>query len=296
MGGHGQEGGGGGHGGHDGGDAVGHPASWIGKIAHLAHGAEHIPAVHHLIEGGGMAGKALGGLGKALPWIGAGAGAVQAGAHGYGAYNSFQNEGIHSDKGWEHVGGAALGGAGAALSFTPYGAALAAGEVGVDLLGAGAGKLFGEDAAFNSDQLVGGAIRGLVGDKSLGYHAGGAVNDMLGGGMLGGIAGGAVGGLTNAVAMPLNAANTVGGGIVNWVGNAIDSTPGKQDYWGQGMSAVGGAISNGASAVGGALSSGASAVGGAISSGASAVGRGARRVGGAIADGASAAWDFATSW
>lgn len=261
--------------GHDPADTVGHGAGWLGKAAHLAEGAMHyIPSLHHLAQGGGTAGKVLGGASKALPWLGLAAGGVQAGAHAAGAYNSFSQEGIHSDKGWEHVGGSVLGGAGAALSFTPYGAALAAGEVGVDLLGAGAGKLFGEDAAFNSDQIVGGAIRGLVGDKSLGYGAGNMVSNALGGGTMANIAGAGVGALTNVAAMPLNAANTVGGGIVNWIGNAIDSTPGKQDYWGQGMSAVGGAISNGASAVGGAISSGASAIG----------------------RGASAAWDFATSW
>lgn len=237
---------------------MGHIAHYVGAGAH----ALHHPAVHHALEHAGKFGHAVAGpLGKALPYVGAVAGTAQAGIEGYEAYEAFKEGGAHSDKAWEKVGGSALGGAGAALSFTPYGAALGLGELAVDGLGALSGKVLGEDASFNSAQVVGGAIRGMVGDKSLGWQAGSAVSNALGGGFWGNAAGVATGAVTNVAAAPVNALNTVGGGIVNWVGNALDSTPGKQDYWGQGLNAVGGAISSGASAVGGAISSGAGAVG-----------------------------------
>lgn len=225
----------------------GHLAHYVGAGSH----ALHHPAVHHALEHAGKFGHAVAGpLGKALPYVGAVAGTAQMGIEGYEAYEAFKHGGVHNDQAWEKVGGSVLGGAGAALSFTPYGAALGLGELAVDGLGALSGKVLGEDASFNSAQVVGGAIRGMVGDKSMGWKAGSAVSNALGGGTMANIAGVATGALTNTVAAPINALNTVGGGLVNWVGNALDSTPGKQDYWGQGMNAVGGAISSGASAVG----------------------------------------------
>ena len=170
--------------------------------------------------------------GQGATAVGAVAGTAQAGIEGYGAYGAFKGGGAHGDKAWEKVGGSALGGAGAALSFTPYGAALGLGELAVDGLGALSGKVLGEDASFNSAQVVGGAIRGMVGDKSLGWQAGSAVSNALGGGFWGNAAGVATERSPTFAAAPVNALNTVGGGIVNWVGNALDSTPGKRDYWG----------------------------------------------------------------
>lgn len=238
-------------------------SSWLGRGAHLVEGAEHL----------GMIGELGETAGKALPGVGAVMGGISGGINLGMAVNDFSKEGAHSDKGYEHLGGAALGGAGAALSCTPYGAALAAGEVVTDLAGAGMGKLFGEKAGFSADSVAGGLIRGTMGDKSLGWGAGSWVSDHLGGGTLGKVAGVGTGALVNAATLPINLAKTVGTGLWDegkaiWGGlNDPNTLAGKGvKAVGSGLSSAWGGIKSAGSAIGSGLSSAGSAIGGAASS------------------------------
>ena len=222
--------------------------SWLGRAAHIAEwGAEALKI-------GGPAGEFIE---KGAPMVGALAGGASAGINLGLAANDFSKEGAHSDKGYEHLGGAALGGAGAALSCTPYGVGLAAAEVGTDLVGKGAGKLFGKNAEFSADSVAGGLIRGTMGDKSLGWGAGSWVSDHLGGGTLGKIAGTATGAAINLnpITMGMNLGKTVGSGLWDegkaiWGGLNDKSTPA-----GKAVSAVGSGLSSAGSAIGGAAKS-----------------------------------------
>ncbi len=220
-------------------------SSWLGRAAHIA---------EPLLEGSAIAEK--------LPFVGAAAGGLSAGLNlGMAGYD-FAKQGAHSDAGYEHLGGAALGGAGAALSCTPYGLALAGAELQTDALGYGAGKLFGKEAGFNADKVAGGLIRGTMGDKSMGWGAGSWVSDHLGGGTLGKIAGTGVGAAINLnpIGLGMNLGKTVGTGLWDegkaiWHGLNDPTT-----MAGGAMKSIGGA----ASSAWGGIKSGVSGIGHAL--------------------------------
>jgi hypothetical protein len=123
---------------------------------------------------------------------------------GMGAYDLYKDP--HSDEGYEKIGGGALHTAGAILGDSPEGKMLEGGEMAVDLVGSAAGKLFGEKAGFNADQVAGGMIRHTFGDESSGWAAGSAVSDALGGGALGTTAGVLAGSVVEGAAMPIDIA------------------------------------------------------------------------------------------
>ena len=206
-----------------------HGESWLARTTHLLHAAEESKLIPH--------GQISHGWGKALPWIGAAHGLISGGLNAKLAADEFSEHGLHSDKAWDHVGGAYLGAAGATLSATgsPYAAPLALGEVLTDVAGSQAKNAFGEDAGFTADSVVGSWIRGTMGDESTGWQAGEAVSDVLGGGALGTGAGVVAGIGTGMITMPYDMAATatsglygeaaaIGQGIWNgegWVGEGV---------------------------------------------------------------------------
>jgi hypothetical protein len=216
---------------------------------------------------GGIGDLVAGGIGIAEgtgltsmgPWGAAIGGGAQALTNGYEAYENFSKG--DKDGGWNSVGDASIGALHAGLgSWCPVAELyISAAETGLNLLGTGFGMIGGDDAKFSAGSAVGGLMRGMVGDESMGSW----VSDQVGGGTGGAI----LGGVTNAVAMPLNVADSVTGGVVNTIGNTIDGwfgfgSEGRDDYWGMakdgigsGISAVGGAIGDGIGAIGDMLPS-----------------------------------------
>ena len=101
---------------HEGGavSTVGTVGKWLSRASHLAEGIGHYAEpVEHAIS------HLPGGMGKAIPYVGAVASGASALAEGYEAQEEFRHNGIHSDKAWEKVGGSALGAAGVAVNFLP---------------------------------------------------------------------------------------------------------------------------------------------------------------------------------
>jgi hypothetical protein len=92
-------------------------------------------------------------------------------------------------------------------------AAISAVELGTDIAGATTGLIFGGNAKFDSNSVEGALLRGMMGDKSVGYDAGEWTRNKLGPGVGSALAATAVNMGTNAVASPINMANTLYHGI-----------------------------------------------------------------------------------
>lgn len=131
--------------------------------------------------------------------------------------------------------GTAIGGAGgaAAAATMVEGAntVVGAGMAGLDALGLGARIMGGRDAAFGADSITGSLIRGTMGDESLGWGVGSSVSSALGGGVGADIAGGVVGTATNLMAAPVNIADTMIGGLVNFGADVMDSDETESTAW-----------------------------------------------------------------
>lgn len=214
-----------------------HAESWLGRAAHLLHGAEE----EKLLGGAGVGH----GWGKALPFLGALHGAASSGINATLAVDDFQRDGEHSDEGYKHLGGAYLGAASAALSWSPYGEVLAAGEVATDVIGHQAGEMFGEEAGFNADDVAGGWIRGTVGDKSTGYKVGTGVSEALGGGWLGNTAGVLSGIGAGMIAMPFDQMATINRGVWNEVEAIGDGIANGEGTVGKPLHDAGSAVATG---------------------------------------------------
>jgi hypothetical protein len=150
-------------------------------------------------------------------------------AHLAQAVSAFHREGEHSDSGYEHLGGATLSGSSAYLSFTNPAAALLlrGGTALVDGIGNAAGAAGREDMKFNSNQIAGGVLRGMFGDRSLGRRAeqygldhlrrpedrdDTATRALLGAGNT----------AVNLAAAPINTMMAVTGGLSNYLGRFLE--------------------------------------------------------------------------
>ncbi len=234
---------------------------------------------------------ALGGLGKALPFIGTGASVLSAGMNAFQMANDVKRDGgfanaYHDQEFYNHAGGTALGAAHAILPYIPvYGEAanlaLTAGEVGANLGGQAAGWAFGKDAGFSADSIVGGGIRGMFGDQSMGEQARQGVTGLLGNGVLGNTLGTAADLAVNLnpAGMMANLGMTAGKGIAHEgeaIFNSIATGQGAvggflHDLPGNAMN-LGGKAVNGLENLGqGALNLGGKAVSGLESAGSTAL-------------------------
>ena len=190
-------------------------------------------------HGGGL----LGDFGKAFGVAGNVVSGISGAVNGYEAVEDFSKEGYHSDEAWDHVGGAILGGAGAATAaLGPYApiasAALGAGEIATDAVGAGMGAAFGKDAGFSADSVVGGMARGMFGDKSWGDSTRTAVAGGLEGLGLGetasNVIGATLGTAENIVAAPIQGLAVAGEGIAHEgeaIYNGIANGTGAVGHW-----------------------------------------------------------------
>jgi hypothetical protein len=173
----------------------------------------------------GLGSLALDGLAVAAPGIGGAIGGLA------GSLGGPVGTGLGA------VAGAEIG-ADVGLGLEAINTAWGAGQAVADTAGLIAKETLGDDAGFSADEMMGGWLRGMVGDESIGWGAAEAANDAVGGGALGMLAGGAVDLGANLVTAPLNAADTMLGGVVDWVGNAADSDNVDEDYWGDAKSAL----------------------------------------------------------
>ena len=112
-----------------------------------------VPTAH---VAGGIA-EAAGAHTRAIPYVGAAIGLVQAAYHGYQAT---QTEG---DERWDHIGAATLGALGA---IPAVGAYVGAGELGWNIGAAAAtgGMHNAHEAGGNANQMVGGLMRAAIND------------------------------------------------------------------------------------------------------------------------------------
>jgi hypothetical protein len=136
------------------------------------------------------------------------------------------------DDRWSGAGGtinAGLTTGFAATGLEPLAAVMGAYEAFGDALGAGAASV-DKDAGFSAASLTGGMLRGMWGDESIGAITANA----MGGGTLGWINGTMTNMLVNLnpVGLLAQEADTVGGGLINMVGNMADKDEERNDYWG----------------------------------------------------------------
>jgi hypothetical protein len=113
-------------------------------------------------------------------------------------------------------------------------AALGAGEMATDAIGAGMGSAFGKDAGFSADSVVGGMARGMFGDKSWGDSTRTAVSDALGGGTAAQVTGAVLGTAENVLAAPVQGLAVAGEGIAHEgeaIYNSIASGTGAVGSW-----------------------------------------------------------------
>ena len=109
--------------------------------------------------------------------------------------------------------------------------ALGLATAGIDAAGLAAWAAGGEDAKFSTDSMIGGMIRGTMGDESLGWDVGASTSAALGGGLGADIVGGVVGTGANLLASPLNVADTVIGGGVNFFADLADNDSDESTAW-----------------------------------------------------------------
>lgn len=131
------------------------------------------------------------------------------------------------------VGGSA-GATGAAATMAGIefaNTALGLATAGIDAVGLAAWAAGGEDAKFSTDSMIGGMIRGTMGDESLGWDVGASTSAALGGGLGADIVGGVVGTGANLLASPLNVADTVIGGGVNFFADLADNDSDESTAW-----------------------------------------------------------------
>lgn len=257
-------------------DIVGSPTArelfWAGSEV-----AEH---------GGGL----LRGASKALGPISSVLGGVQMVGNGLLAANDISRDGwedghgggaYHNQEFYNHVGGAALGGAHAVLPWLgPYGAAadlaLTGVEFGLNKGGEASQWAFGRDAGFSAESVAGGLIRGTMGDQSWGDSVRHGITDTFGDGAVASTLGWGAQVATNAATLPLQLGATVGRGLYNYGSTVWNS------------------IANGEGAVGGALNHAGHWVADRASDAWDWTSNTASRVGHGIADTASSAWHGAT--